>query len=73
MAVVTALPILINTKINDFSRYLDFINVMLYDFHGTWDGAAYHNAPLYSTTKLAGTEYADYSVVGNKNINTKPS
>lgn len=52
---------------------MDFINVMLYDFHGTWDGAAYHNAPLYSTTKLAGTEYADYSVVGNKKLNTKLS
>ncbi|XP_066245992.1 probable chitinase 10 [Euwallacea similis] len=44
------------------SKYLDFINVMLYDFHGNWNSAAYHNAPLYSTTKLAGTIYADYNV-----------
>ncbi|XP_063590647.1 probable chitinase 10 isoform X1 [Penaeus indicus] len=30
------------------SRYLDFINVMAYDFHGKWENTVGHNAPLYA-------------------------
>lgn len=29
------------------SRYLDFINVMTYDYSGSWDKLAHHNSPLY--------------------------
>lgn len=28
--------------------YLDWINVMAYDFHGTWDATTHFNAPLYA-------------------------
>lgn len=28
------------------SRYLDFIHMMCYDYHGTWDGVVGANAPL---------------------------
>ena len=29
------------------SEYLDFINVMTYDLHGSWDKSADHHAPLH--------------------------
>ncbi|CAL1277038.1 unnamed protein product [Larinioides sclopetarius] len=29
------------------SEYLDFINVMTYDFHGSWESSIGHNSPLY--------------------------
>jgi len=31
----------------DIAQYLDWINVMTYDLHGTWDKTANFNAPLY--------------------------
>lgn len=30
------------------SKYLDFINVMAYDYHGGWETKVGHHAPLYS-------------------------
>lgn len=31
----------------EISKYLDFINVMTYDFHGQWERSVGHNSPLY--------------------------
>jgi len=35
------------TQYCDFG-YLDFINVMTYDMHGSWDDVTGENAPLYA-------------------------
>jgi GH18 family chitinase len=34
----------------NFIQYLDWANVMTYDFHGTWEGVTNFNAPLYETS-----------------------
>ncbi|EFM08774.1 glycoside hydrolase family 18 [Paenibacillus curdlanolyticus YK9] len=40
-----------NAKLADSSRYLDFINIMTYDYSGSWEPFAHHNSPLYYDTK----------------------
>ncbi|XP_006628517.1 acidic mammalian chitinase-like [Lepisosteus oculatus] len=34
-------------EIAEIAKYLDFISVMTYDFHGAWDPFTGHNSPLY--------------------------
>ncbi|XP_059384618.1 acidic mammalian chitinase-like [Carassius carassius] len=34
-------------EIAEIAKYLDFINVMTYDFHGSWENVTGHNSPLY--------------------------
>ncbi|GIY64864.1 probable chitinase 2 [Caerostris extrusa] len=34
--------------ISVLNRYLDFVNVMCYDYHGGWESFTGHNAPLYA-------------------------
>uniref|UniRef100_A0AAY4C1B5 chitinase n=1 Tax=Denticeps clupeoides TaxID=299321 RepID=A0AAY4C1B5_9TELE len=34
-------------EIAEVAKYLDFLNVMTYDFHGTWETFTGHNSPLY--------------------------
>jgi len=37
-------------ELDQIHKYLDFINVMCYDFAGSWSPATNFNAPLYATT-----------------------
>ncbi|XP_060792883.1 acidic mammalian chitinase-like [Neoarius graeffei] len=43
-------------EIPQISQYLDFISVMTYDFHGTWESVTGHNSPLYQWSQEAGNE-----------------
>ena len=46
----------------EISKHLDFMNIMSYDFHGTWDNVVGHNAPLYPL-ETASREEKKMSVV----------
>lgn len=37
-----------NVELSQISQYLDYINIMAYDFHGSWDLTSGHNAPLFN-------------------------
>ncbi|XP_071383444.1 acidic mammalian chitinase-like [Centroberyx affinis] len=41
-------------EIAEVSKYLDFMNVMTYDFHGAWDPFTGHNSPLYRSSSDMG-------------------
>nr|QDA39870.1 chitinase 2 [Phenacoccus solenopsis] len=48
----------------EISKYLDFINVMTYDFHGQWERQVGHNSPLHpleSATSYQKKLTVDYS------------
>lgn len=54
------------------NRYLDFINIMTYDFHGAWDPFTGHNSPLYRSSVDQG-ENIYYNVVSKTLDKTKLS
>ncbi|XP_068184124.1 acidic mammalian chitinase-like [Antennarius striatus] len=37
-------------EIAEISKLMDFINVMSYDFHGSWDPFTGHNSPMYRSS-----------------------
>ncbi|KAJ4934728.1 hypothetical protein JOQ06_007511 [Pogonophryne albipinna] len=41
-------------EIAEIAKYLDFINVMTYDFHGTGESVTGHNSPLYKGSHETG-------------------
>uniref|UniRef100_A0A7N8WM08 Acidic mammalian chitinase-like n=1 Tax=Mastacembelus armatus TaxID=205130 RepID=A0A7N8WM08_9TELE len=41
-------------EVAEIAKYLDFINVMTFDFHGAWDGVTGHHSPLYRGSKDTG-------------------
>ena len=42
-------------QVAQVSKYLDFINVMTYDMHGSWDGYADHHAKLEDAVRAKPT------------------
>lgn len=37
-------------------KYLDFVHIMCYDYHGKWDRVTGHNSPLFSRTGETGLD-----------------
>lgn len=42
-----------NTELAEMMKYLDFMNIMTYDYHGSWESSTGHNAPLYAADGLS--------------------
>ncbi|XP_078098080.1 acidic mammalian chitinase-like [Mustelus asterias] len=51
----------VSYEIAEISKYLDFISVMTYDFHGHWDPFTGHNSPLYRGNKDQGV-FLDFNI-----------
>jgi chitinase len=49
-------------QLDQIHAYLDWINVMAYDFHGGWDKITNFNAPLYATSGDSGPGDASLNV-----------
>jgi chitinase len=52
-------------QLADIHPYLDFINLMTYDFHGAWETTTNFSSPLFSNSAdpaLASNYWADYAV-----------
>ncbi|MEH7307837.1 glycosyl hydrolase family 18 protein [Neobacillus drentensis] len=47
-----------NTELNLLQQYLDYIQLMTYDFHGSWDTLTGMNAPLYRDPESRFSEFS---------------
>ncbi|XP_061582519.1 acidic mammalian chitinase-like isoform X3 [Cololabis saira] len=58
-------PATVNTayEVDKISAYLDFINVMTYDYHGHWEKVTGHNSPLYRSS--VDYVHLDHSINGS--------
>lgn len=53
-----------NSKdISSFFRYLDFIGLMEYDYHGIWDGYTGYNTPLFPSPGDITPEQKSWNIV----------
>ncbi|XP_061894085.1 acidic mammalian chitinase-like [Entelurus aequoreus] len=43
-------------EVDQIATYLDFINLMTYDFHGHWEDSTGHNSPLYGSSMDLGSQ-----------------
>ncbi|CAG2121877.1 unnamed protein product, partial [Medioppia subpectinata] len=52
-------------NVPELNKYLDFMNIMSYDFHGDWEQSVNHNSPLFSLNTASGYQKkltVDFSV-----------
>ena len=67
-----------NTQLGLSHQYLDYVQIMTYDIHGTWEPLADHNAPLYDdngrtwSVDKAVTAYLDAGVPAEKIVMGTP-
>ena len=51
----------ISYDVPSLSKYFDIINLMMYNFHGSWDNRTEAHAPLHSKPDATGTDL-EYTV-----------
>ncbi|CAN9515998.1 unnamed protein product [Ophioblennius macclurei] len=60
-------------EVAEIVKYLDFINVMTYDFHGSWETVTGHHSPLYKGSQDTGDQVylnTDYAMMYWRNKGT---
>lgn len=66
-----------NTELGKIKDYLDWINIMTYDYHGGWEKVSGHNAPLYrdnhDPSPNKDTFNVEAGVYGHLNAGVPPS
>lgn len=56
----------------EVSKFMDYINMMTYDFNGTWTDIAAHNSPLYAPEKgYEGSLDEAYKLLMERNVPSK--
>lgn len=51
-----------NNELDKISEIVDFINIMAYDFNGTWTPMSAHNAPLYEDPQAVDADVHPYHI-----------
>jgi chitinase len=44
-----------NTELSEIAKIVEWVNLMAYDFHGSWENVSGHDAPLYEDPKAPET------------------
>ena len=52
-------------ELQTIGRYVDFMSVMAYDYHGAWEKRLGHVSPLYYRT---GDDYPQYNTVSSYDL-----
>lgn len=56
-------------EVPEVVKYVDFLNVMTYDFHGHWEGQVGHNSPLFPL-ETAASHQRKLTVVGFHHVSS---
>src|SRR5690606_5237731 len=51
-----------NTELDKISEIVDYINIMTYDFNGSWSPITGHNAPLFEDPKALENDVHPHNV-----------
>lgn len=51
-----------NFELGAMNQYLDFFNVMAYDYHGAWENTTNHQAPLYANPSDPSSIASKYNI-----------
>jgi chitinase len=57
IAAPASADIYANIELGAISQHLDWLNLMAYDFHGSWDKTTEFHAPLYASAADPGPDY----------------
>ncbi|CAF2796695.1 unnamed protein product [Rotaria sp. Silwood2] len=54
-------------EVEEVCKYFDFVSVMTYDYHGSWEGKTGHNSPLYGMRNER-KKFREWNIKGSMNV-----